>query len=367
MPFSSPFPHHWPTDQSESILPSCLHKEAKEGNEQNVNFLLQRGEDPNVLNSHGETAIHVAALHGRWKIIKLLLLSGANINARVESDGSGETPLIVAAGEGNLDVVELLLYFRADRTICDRNGNSALHTAAWHGHFNIVELLLDGWFDANILTLPDIAGNVFTPLYYAAWKGHEAIFRLLVKHGADINIRGLHGWTLLQSAVSRGSRAIVRRILIMGAKIDDQEDREGITALHLAAKSKYCMPSMLDLLVEHGARLEVVDLAGNNALHHAAHRGNGKVIARLLHHFDEQEVSTICLNYLGQTARDVAKIRGHYAYKFLEPHEKKQPKLIISRSQLILESRLKWRNGEMEKWRCETSYKAIGYKGSKRK
>jgi len=49
-----------------------------------VSFLLQRGCDPNATTIRGETSLHLAARGNQTDVIKLLLRSGAQVNARAK-------------------------------------------------------------------------------------------------------------------------------------------------------------------------------------------------------------------------------------------------------------------------------------------
>lgn len=47
-------------------------------------MLLKSGADPNITMENGETPLHVAARHGRLRIIRLLLQDGANPQQRAK-------------------------------------------------------------------------------------------------------------------------------------------------------------------------------------------------------------------------------------------------------------------------------------------
>jgi ankyrin repeat protein len=72
----------------------------------------------------------------------------ARINAR---DRRGWTPLFWAAGNGENEIISLLVQYGADVNIRDRDGVTSLHWAAWKGQFSSVETLLDFGADANAL------------------------------------------------------------------------------------------------------------------------------------------------------------------------------------------------------------------------
>jgi len=49
-----------------------------------VSYLLQRGCDPNATTMRGETSLHLAARGSQTDVIKLLLRSGAEVDARAK-------------------------------------------------------------------------------------------------------------------------------------------------------------------------------------------------------------------------------------------------------------------------------------------
>ena len=67
-----------------------MHRAVDNGNPEAVQFLLDRGADPNLQNKKGQTPLHYAAYNNNPKIAKYLIDHGADINAR---DKSGQTPI----------------------------------------------------------------------------------------------------------------------------------------------------------------------------------------------------------------------------------------------------------------------------------
>lgn len=68
----------------------------------------------NLQDSHGRTALHVAAFTGTYDCIEWLLEIGAEADIQ---DGNGETALFKAAMTGSSDCVQLLLDKDANPTI----------------------------------------------------------------------------------------------------------------------------------------------------------------------------------------------------------------------------------------------------------
>jgi ankyrin repeat protein len=80
-----------------------------------------------------------AAFYGHTDIVKLLLESRADVNAKGEY---GETALMRAAlSSGRMDIIKLLLEAGADVNAKSTNGKTALMTAAKNGHTETVKLL----------------------------------------------------------------------------------------------------------------------------------------------------------------------------------------------------------------------------------
>ena len=102
------------------------------------------------------------------------LLKEVNINT---ADRDGKTPLCVAAWNGHLNVVKLLLKnIRTDVNKSDMVGRTPLHLASHRGHGEIVEALLK---DNRIrVNMADREG--FTPLIEAAFSGMVEVVRHLL-------------------------------------------------------------------------------------------------------------------------------------------------------------------------------------------
>jgi len=105
--------------------------------------------DNAVLNEHTQNAedqqkkevtltIHGAAAAGDVVEVQNLLAAGADVNAL---DGSGETPLFLAACRGHAEVAKLLLQAGADPEIASPMGGTPLWQATGQGHLDVCKVL----------------------------------------------------------------------------------------------------------------------------------------------------------------------------------------------------------------------------------
>ena len=70
----------------------------------------------------------------------------------LDRDGDHITLLHIAAEEGNLEGIRLLLGAEADVDACDKNGWTPLHCASYQGHEEAVTLLLSASADCTMTT-----------------------------------------------------------------------------------------------------------------------------------------------------------------------------------------------------------------------
>jgi len=107
-----------------------------------VELLLDKGADPNMVEIYGRTALMIAIISGSTGIVRLLLDKGTDTNI---VNTYGQTALIVASMYGHTEIVELLLDRGADPNIVDKHDKTALLFAAcpYDGHIEIVKVIND--------------------------------------------------------------------------------------------------------------------------------------------------------------------------------------------------------------------------------
>ena len=97
----------------------------------------------------GFTALHFAAFFGRAEAARLLVVHGADVDARGTGWMTG-TPLHSAASGKHTEVVGVLLEAGADPDVRQSGGWTPLHSAAHNGDAASVRLLLDAGADPAV-------------------------------------------------------------------------------------------------------------------------------------------------------------------------------------------------------------------------
>jgi len=212
---------------------------------------------------HFATPSIIAAYNGNLNAVKILLRYRADIEARGtvkigDEVIEGCTPLWTAAAAGHLDVVKLLIERNAEVDSRTSNGSTPLRAATFQGHLDIVRFLVETGADVN-------ARNWFynTPLMIACWNGHAAIVSYLVAHGADINLQSKEGNNALHEAVLNDRFEIADDLMALGAS--QLPNNRRLTPLLLASNG--CKIEMVEHLIKSPRytkeqRIEALELLG---------------------------------------------------------------------------------------------------------
>ncbi|MEN6625295.1 MAG: M56 family metallopeptidase [Candidatus Sumerlaeia bacterium] len=115
-------------------------------------------------------------------VFAILCLPMAALSQNGSDRGAGFTPLHMAAQNGHLDTVKLLIGKGADVSARSETGLTPLHLAAQGGHGETAEAIIAAGADVNA---KDNSGN--TPLTLASEKGHQQLAGMLIAKGADVN------------------------------------------------------------------------------------------------------------------------------------------------------------------------------------
>ena len=227
----------------------------------------------------------IAARNGNLETVKILLRYKADIEAR----GSlkvisvkvveGCSPLWAAACFGHLDVVKLLIDRNAEVDSRTRTDSTPLRAAACYGQLDIVSFLVEHGADVNARN--DVGS---TPLMVTCYNGHMNVATYLVEHGANLHLQEKNGNTCLHDAAEGGHVEIVSKLLAVGAKENQDyvnaRKNSGTTPLMTTCSNGHM--NVVTYLVEHGANVHLQDKDGDTCLHFAAERGHVEIASKLL-------------------------------------------------------------------------------------
>ena len=166
--------------------------------------------------SHFVTPLIIAAHNGHLNSVKILLGYGADIEARGtlkigNEVAEGCTPLWGAAAADHLDVVKLLLEQNADVDSKISTGSTPLRVAAHEGHLDIVQCLVDRGADVNARNYTADYNEESTPVVGQFWSSYFRDTNNYLTQQYKV------GRTALHDAVERGHLKIVSELLALGA------------------------------------------------------------------------------------------------------------------------------------------------------
>mmetsp|Transcript_4400 Transcript_4400/g.10250 ORF Transcript_4400/g.10250 Transcript_4400/m.10250 type:complete len:355 (+) Transcript_4400:82-1146(+) len=182
-----------------------------------ANVLLENGANVHEPANSGKTALHFACEKGIVDLVEVLLLFGADSNARANE---GSTPLfIVLSTPGGRDVVKrdllsLLIRFQADPTLRNAQEYTQLHVACSNGYKSCARALLENpAVDVRALTR---SGE--TALHLAVSHGHTTIMQDLLANCPDLlDIPDGNGNTALHRCATEGQLECAQELLCLGA------------------------------------------------------------------------------------------------------------------------------------------------------
>jgi ankyrin repeat protein len=273
-----------------------------------LDFLLDRGIDPNIRGNSGQPALHDAC----WGPVPLafakrLVEAGADIEA---SDNLGQTPLHAAARGHHHEVLRLLLVEGANFATVDKHGTTVLDAAFLRSFIP----------DEGLKTLELIrtAGHKPTVLYAAA-TGDLVLTRELTKGELALLNRGYTngGISPLHVAVLAGQADVVAWLLAQGVEADPPAlidwAYSGETTPLLTSITRN-LPDITVLLIKNGCDVNRLSQDGY-PLHYAAFTGaNPAIVEALLAHGADP-----MLKHQNRTALDFAnESKSRYANRYLE-------------------------------------------------
>lgn len=128
-----------PVDKADYDFRTALHLAAAEGHFEIVKFLVENGAQVNAVDRWNRTPLEDALRGKHNQIIDYLIQKGGRTFMSEEEIANR---LCIAAGEGELETIKLLVKAGANINAGNYDGRTALHSACAVGNQRVVEFLL---------------------------------------------------------------------------------------------------------------------------------------------------------------------------------------------------------------------------------
>ena len=303
---------------------SALALSAGVSTPETLDRLIAAGADVNAADPQGQTTLMWAAAKGRTDNMAVLLRRHANINAVTKTgwtpllfalkgkapaapnmlmDAGADTKVMLPDGsslieaaiaEHNIPFAMRLVAALPDVDQRDQRGRQMIHIAASSGSAELVKLVLSRGGDPNavtplakpvpvnvivdtglnggvptrtrsvVQTVPPSPASSTPALLLAAEAGSAPAMRALVEAGAKPDAKAQDGSTLALAAAAGGNLEALKYALELDPDVNAQT-LDGRSIIHMVIENQFGPDdqSMIQLLVDKGAKLEVKDGQGH--------------------------------------------------------------------------------------------------------
>lgn len=211
-----------------ALTTAVINRQAKE-----LNKLIRMHADPDVVDSNGWTPLLYAVMNNDREIVRLLLKSKCNVNFKTKD---GDSALSLAVAFMRPLTARILLERGADPNRTGPGGLYPVFQAASMNQLDLVQLLIHyrakvdvkGPRGISVLTLPcNLSGDKCV-----------TVVQYLVTHKADVNGASVAGDTPLMDAAGAGNVKIAKILIAAGAKTSTK-NKKGEMAVDVARRHHY--------------------------------------------------------------------------------------------------------------------------------
>ena len=183
-----------------------------------------------------------------------------------------------AVAIGDIDRVQLLLSKGPNEHLESAFFGDAMQNAARTGREDILNLLIQNGTNAS---LDMIAPNAVAETFIAACaSGHASIVHLLLSYSEANALDVFRPELAVTAAARNGHVALIQALL---ERFDLPNNHNLVTRAAFAASSRG-YSEVVQMLLNYTLDVNVVNLKGQNLLHHAARGGHARVVQLLLDH-----------------------------------------------------------------------------------
>lgn len=298
-----------------TIACTALHAAALAGNAPVVKLLLDVGAEHCVRNSQGKQPLHLAVERGDVDVVKMLLSKGADIDAR---DKQNVSPLLLIVNRKDTKMLEIVLeshpgvdigskQLPTERTVLQeccsnpeatklllersanamtRSNSNVVHAgfqtdctgddggripdaAAFYGELATVQLLVERGAD---VIAADKKGTA--PIHHAAMRNTPEMVEYLLHQGANLEEMSDDHGTPLMAAVWHDKTETVKFLLGQEANVNATSTKSCPYYTALQAAVKRNSPTLVGILLEHGADVNLARGRSSTALCAAIREGS---------------------------------------------------------------------------------------------
>ena len=252
----------------------------------------------------------VAAGKGDKDVVEMLINAGVNVEAK---DGNDTTALILAADRGHTDVVRMLIDKGANVEAKAGNGDSALKFAAKGGHIDIVRMLLEA-----IKKAKETAEVSDTLILAAKAKASRRRLKLRVAKKLSLRLRELA--EVRAAAQAAGEAAAKVRQVRAAAKAS--------RAAHAAAQAAQSALKELEDTYEEQVRSDIISalntVGGIRNLRLGGPKNLNNILRKLLEEREELLEATQAAAQSAQAASEDAALAVSEALKAIQVQKDKE-------------------------------------------
>ena len=299
--------------QEEDIL---LHHYTKENDINNVSRLIMVEEVPvDIPDSHGRTAVMLAAGFDNVEVLQELIYLGANLEAE---DKEGLTALLWAAKQGKIDTLQKLTSSSADILHTDKQGRNILHIAALNNDVDLIDhvfAFLENSLVANDGEEDKEVSNPFKMFFGGDKKlSAQDLFKdetLVMTKKKNLETLFLqkelrHGQSAVHLAVKEGHVESVEKLMQYKTDIMDNRDKNGHDPFALAVWQGNV--KMVNTLSGFPRKTDGIDIRGRSTLHLAVESGVPEIVDLSL---NKSAADTVTISHEGDTPLHLAASLGH--------------------------------------------------------
>ncbi|KAL8876911.1 MAG: hypothetical protein Q9198_004973 [Flavoplaca austrocitrina] len=222
------------------------------------------------------------------------------------------TPLHWASSAGHLDKMRVLVRHGADPFILSNLDANILHAAAESKSTSGLDGALEIWRRyPQQLDINQANRWAETPLHVAALGSSLNAVKKLLEAGANHNIRQEDGQVPLHCAGLSEQGQVRRKIVavLCEGKTEPQvnaQDVDGRSPIFDFLDDPICVQT----LIEHGARVDMLDFSGKSVFHHACIQNESEALDTLLNVSSSRPASVTVKDQDGNTALIYALLNG---------------------------------------------------------